>query len=76
MGVETGASTTPPDFTAVHKSLVRAGAFVRGTILAEGAISMRRPRMSLTPAMRSQLIGRRLGHDVPRGAISNWEMFS
>ena len=60
----------------VGKSLVRARAFARGTIQAEGAIATGRPGTSLTPAMRSQLTGRRLGHDVPGGEIWKWEMFS
>jgi len=76
MGVETGSSTAPADFMLVHKSLVRARAFARATILAEGAIAIGRRGTSLTLAMRSQLIGRRPGHDVPAGEISKWEMFS
>ena len=59
-----------------RKSLVSARALAQGTILTEDAIAIRRPGTGLAPAMRSQLIGRRLSHAVAADEILTWEMFS
>jgi N,N'-diacetyllegionaminate synthase len=59
-----------------RKSLVSTRALTRGTILTEDAIAIRRPGTGLPPAMRSQLIGRRLSHDVQAGEVFSWEMFA
>ncbi len=62
--------------SVARKSLVSTRALARGTILTEDAIAIRRPGTGLPPAMRSQLIGRRLSHDVSEGEVFQWEMFS
>lgn len=59
-----------------RKSLVSARGLIRGRILTEEDIAIRRPGTGLAPSMRSKVIGRRLSHDVPPGEILNWEMFS
>ncbi len=59
-----------------RKSLVSARSLIRGTILTDGDVVIRRPGTGLAPSMRSKVIGRRLSHDVPPGEILKWEMFS
>jgi N,N'-diacetyllegionaminate synthase len=62
--------------SVARKSLVSARTLARGTILTEDAIAIRRPGTGLAPSMRSQLVGRRLSHDVQAGEVLKWEMFS
>jgi N,N'-diacetyllegionaminate synthase len=65
------------DIAAVaRKSLVSARELARGTVLSEHDIAIRRPGNGLAPALRLQLIGRRLRRDVPEGELFQWEMFS
>jgi len=59
-----------------RKSLVTTRALAQGTILTEDAIAIRRPGTGLAPALRSQVIGRRLSHAVAADEILTWEMFS
>lgn len=62
--------------SVARKSLVSAHSLGRGTILAKDDIAIRRPGTGLGPALRSELIGRRLSRDVQEGELFEWEMFS
>lgn len=62
--------------SVARKSLVSTRALTRGTILTEDAVAIRRPGTGLAPAMRSQLIGRRLSRDIAAGEVFDWEMVS
>ena len=62
--------------SVARKSLVSTRALASGTILTEDAVAIRRPGTGLAPALRPQLIGRRLSRDVAAGEIFDWEMVS
>jgi N,N'-diacetyllegionaminate synthase len=62
--------------SVARKSLVSTRALASGTILTEDVIAIRRPGTGLAPALRSQLIGRRLSRDVAAGEVFDWEMVS
>lgn len=59
-----------------RKSLVSTRSMSQGTILSKDDIAIRRPGTGLAPALRLELVGRRLSRDVQEGEPFQWEMFS
>ena len=57
-----------------RKSLIAARDLPAGTILTAELIAIRRPGTGLAPAMRTQLIGRKLRKNVRAGELLNLEM--
>lgn len=60
----------------VRRSLVAARDLASGTVLTEELIAIRRPGTGLPPAMRVQLVGRRLRQDVKAGSLLTLEMLT
>ncbi|MDP7384959.1 MAG: SAF domain-containing protein, partial [Nitrospinota bacterium] len=56
-----------------RKSLVAARDISAGTILSEDLVTIRRPGTGLLPAMRPQLIGRRVRCDIAAGDLLSLE---
>lgn len=59
-----------------RRSLVAARRLPAGTLLAEADIAILRPGIGLPPALRSQLVGRRLRQDLEAGALFTLEMLA
>lgn len=57
-----------------RKSLIAARDLPAGTILKAELIAIRRPGTGLSPAMRTQLVGRKLRKNVQAGELLNLEM--
>jgi N-acetylneuraminate synthase len=59
-----------------RRSLVAACGLPAGTVLAEQHIAILRPGTGMPPAQRTQLIGRRVLHDIAPGTVLTLEMFA
>ena len=57
-----------------RKSVVAARDIPGGTILTEELLAIKRPGTGLSPAMRSQIVGRRARRDIPEDMLISEEM--
>lgn len=73
-GIKAPSSTEANTAAIARKSLVAAADIPAGAILTEQMIAVKRPGTGLLPAMRSQLIGRRIKNHTPAGTLLNLEM--
>jgi len=57
-----------------RKSLVAARDLRAGSVLTEELIAIKRPGTGLPPALRGQLIGRKVKVDLPADAVLTWDV--
>jgi N,N'-diacetyllegionaminate synthase len=60
--------------TVARRSLVAARSIPAGTVLTEESIGILRPGTGIPPAMRSQLVGRRVRCDIESGTLLSLDM--
>ena len=59
-----------------RKSLVAARHIPAGSELTQEMLAVKRPGTGLSPAMRSQLLGRVVSRDIPAGTLLTLDMIA
>jgi N-acetylneuraminate synthase len=73
-GIKRPASEEANTAAVARRSLVAARYIAAGTVLTEDLVAILRPGTGLAPAMRPQLVGRRIRHDIEAGTLLTLEM--
>ncbi len=75
-GIKRPASSEANTADVARKSLVAAEDLPAGSVLSEKLIAIRRPGTGLPPSFRQHILGRKLKHAVPAGALIALDMLA